>query len=171
MKSIDLYQGALRNALSCIAVASLTSACASLGPASFANGTRSGDVLKRSGPATAEYALPGNAKRIEYAGGTYGKQTWMFDFNAAGALTQSSQVRTELRFNQLTAGMSQEAVLMAVGHPSEQSVLSHQKQTVWSYRFEDPFCRWFQVGLDAAGRVVDTAYLPDPLCEPLGFGN
>jgi hypothetical protein len=168
MKSIFLFA---RSVLSVFAVAWLTSACTSLGSANFVNGTRIDDVLARSGAPTAEYALPGNAKRIEYTGGTYGKQTWMLDFNAAGTLTQSIQVRTELRFNQVTAGMSQGAVLMAVGHPSEQSVLSYQKQTVWSYRFEDPFCRWFQVGIDATGRVVDTAYLPDPVCEPLGFGN
>ena len=95
----------------------------------------------------------------------------MLDFNAAGALTRSEQVHTEGRFNQILAGMSRDDVLLRLGRPSETSVLSFQKQTVWSYRFEGPFCVWFQVGLGADGRVVDTGYLPDPVCEPQGFGN
>jgi len=36
---------------------------------------------------------------------------------------------------------------------------------VWAYRYETPFCRWFQVGIDPQGKVVDTAYGPDPLCD------
>jgi hypothetical protein len=168
MKSDSSHRNAV---LACVTAAWLLSACATSGPQSFANGTAKDEVLRRSGAPTAEYSLPGDVKRVEYTGGTYGKQTWMLDFNAAGALTQTAQVRTERRFNQVTSGMSKESVLLAVGLPSERSVLSYQKQSVWSYRFEDPFCRWFQVGLDANGRVVDTAFLPDPMCEPLGFGS
>jgi hypothetical protein len=149
----------------------LLSACASVTSDRLAVGTPLPDVVRGSGPASFEYALPNAAKRLEYTGGTYGKHTWMLDFNAAGALTNSAQVRTESRFNQVLAGMSGDEVLLRLGHPSEQSVLSFQKQTVWSYRFEGPFCVWFQVGLNAEGSVVDTGYLPDPMCEPQGFGN
>jgi hypothetical protein len=147
------------------------SACASVTPSRLAVGTPMTEVVRGLGPATFEYALPDATKRLEYAGGTYGKHTWMLDFNAAGTLTRSTQVLTEGRFNQVLAGMSQDEVLMRLGHPAEQSVITFQKQTVWSYRFEGPFCVWFQIGLDASGRVVDTGYLPDPMCEPQGFGN
>ena len=37
---------------------------------------------------------------------------------------------------------------------------------VWSYRYDAAFCKWFQVGLDSTtGKVVDTGYGPDPLCD------
>ena len=145
------------------------SACASNTPGRVTVGAPMADVVHSVGPASHHYDLPEAVKRLEYSGGTYGKQTWMLDFNAAGQLTARSQVRTELRFNQMLAGMTQAEVLQRIGHPSEQSTLAYQRQTVWSYRFESPFCVWFQVGLGADGRVVDTAYLPDPICEPQGF--
>jgi hypothetical protein len=161
-----------RRAALTIAVAVLAlSACASVGPGRIKMGTPMAEAVRGLGPASFEYALPNAVKRLEFNGGTYGKHTWMLDFNAAGELTGSAQVLTEARFNQVLAGMSGDDVLLRLGHPSETSVLSFQKQTVWSYRFEGPFCVWFQVGLNGAGRVVDTGYLPDPVCEPQGFGN
>ncbi len=166
--SRSVYGPALGTALGSIF---LLSACASFTPGRLAAGTPLTEAVRTLGPASFEYALPNSSKRLEYAGGTYGKQTWMLDFNAAGTLTASTQVLTETRFNQVLAGMSQDDVLQRLGHPSEQSVLALQKQTVWSYRFEGPFCVWFQVGIGADGRVVDTGYLPDPVCEPQGFGN
>jgi hypothetical protein len=158
-------------AFTVVATMCFLSACAAVTPSRLAAGTPLSEVVRGLGPASFEYALPDAAKRLEYAGGTYGKHTWMLDFNAAGLLTRSEQVHTERRFNQVLAGMSRDEVLLRLGHPSETSVLSFQKQTVWSYRFEGPFCVWFQVGLGADGRVVDTGYLPDPVCEPQGFGN
>ena len=145
------------------------SACATHTPNRLPIGTPMADVVRSLGPASHQYELPKAIKRLEYSGGTYGKHTWMLDFNAAGQLTASTQVRTEMRFNQVLAGMTQAEVLQRIGHPSEQSLLAYQKQTVWSYRFEGPFCVWFLVGLAEDGRVVDTAYLPDPICEPQGF--
>ena len=145
------------------------SACATHTPNRLPIDTPMADALRSLGPASHQYELPDATKRLEYSGGTYGKHTWMLDFNAAGQLTARTQVRTEMRFNQVLAGMTQAEVLQRIGHPSEQSVLAYQKQTVWSYRYEGPFCIWFLVGLAADGRVVDTAYLPDPICEPQGF--
>jgi hypothetical protein len=43
--------------------------------------------------------------------------------------------------------------------------IAERRQTVWAYRYETPFCQWFQVGIDARGKVMDTSYGPDPLCE------
>ena len=145
------------------------SACATHTPNRLPIDTPMADALRSLGPASHQYELPDATKRLEYSGGTYGKHTWMLDFNAAGQLTARTQVRTEMRFNQVLVGMTQAEVLQRIGHPSEQSLLAYQKQTVWSYRFEGPFCVWFLVGLAADGCVVDTAYLPDPICEPQGF--
>ena len=66
---------------------------------------------------------------------------------------------------------AREQVLQSLGHPSESRPLSWQRRTLWSYRYDAPFCTWFQVGLDERGRVVDTGYGPDPLCEDTQFNG
>ena len=107
----------------------------------------------------------GRRARLEYAGGAFGPLTWMFDFDAGDRLLASAQVRNEARFNAIRAGMDSEQVLRAIGQPSTIWPLGFQSQNVWAYRYESPFCQWFQVGVGYDGKVVDTAYGPDPLCE------
>ena len=142
-----------------------TVGCATYGPPRLAAGASVADATRALGPPTGEYPLPAGAKRLEFARGPFGKHTYMLDFDAQGRMLGWAQVLTEARFNAVRAGTSQAEVLLALGRPSERSRIALQRQTVWSYRFEDHFCRWFQVGIDEAGRVTDTGYYPDPLCE------
>lgn len=145
---------------------SLTLGCATYGPPSLTPGASVSDATRALGTPTGEYALPDGARRLEFARGPFGKHTYMLDFDAQGRMLGWAQVLTEARFNTVLTGMPKEQVLLALGRPSEQSTLTWQRQTVWSYRFETVFCRWFQVGIDPSGRVVDAGYYPDPLCEP-----
>lgn len=147
------------------AAACLTAGCAFMNPAAIPAGTPSADLTARLGTPTGEYTLPGGGKRLEYARGPYGVHTWMFDLDAGGRLAQTTQVLTEANFNAIRRGMGRGEVLAAIGHPGETSRIGWQDRSLWSYRYETPFCQWFQVGLDAAGRVVDTGYGPDPLCD------
>lgn len=147
------------------ALAGLAGGCAFFNPASLPAGTPVGEVTKSLGTPTGEYPTPAGGKRLEFARGPYGKHTWMLDFDASGALARSSQVLTEANFNTIRSGMSRDEVLFAIGRPSETSQLALQRQTVWSYRYDGPFCQWFQLGVDARGRVTDSGYYPDPLCE------
>lgn len=159
-------------------------ACAGL--PTLAPGTPRDQVMAAMGPPSAEFELrPGAAeppalridpagqgvRRLEYSGGSFGKFTTMLDFDAAGRLLASAQVRNEARFNAVRAGMTQDELLRALGHPSNVRGLSFQKQNVWSYRYDSPFCQWFQVGVGYDGKVVDTAYGPDPLCDDDNFSG
>lgn len=159
-------------------------ACASVPP--LPPGTPREQVLATMGPPSAEFELRNTAadppylqidttgtavRRLEYGGGSFGKFAKMFDFDANGRLLASAQVRTEARFNAVRAGMSQDELLRALGHPSNIRGLSFQKQNVWSYRYDSPFCQWFQVGVGYDGKVVDTAYGPDPLCDDDTFSG
>ena len=68
----------------------------------------------------------------------------------------------------LRVGMDQAALRQWLGRASEQfRVARPVPQTVWAYRYEVTHCQWFMVGVGDDGRVVDTAYGPDPLCEVL----
>jgi len=129
------------------------------------------DATKALGPPTGEYSLPEGRKRLEFARGPIGEHTYMLDFDAQGGLLSWAQVLTEARFNTIRAGTPKEQVLLELGRPSEQSWLGYQRLTVWSYRYDSLFCTWFQIGIDASGRVTDTGYLPDPMCHPIDFND
>jgi hypothetical protein len=146
--------------------AGLVAGCAFFNPVRIAPGTGVDAVQQQLGVPTGRFALAGGGERLEYARGPFGKQTWMLDFDAQGQLLSGAQVLTEKRFNAILAGMSRDDVRLAIGRPSAQSYIGWQRQVVWSYRYDSPVCQWFQIGLDEAGRVVDTGYYPDPMCEP-----
>lgn len=150
-------------------LAALLGACATHGPQNFPKGSTVASVLQGMGTPTGEYPLASGGRRLEYASGHFGKQTYMFDFDAAGQLVDGQQVLTEARFNAIKAGMTSADVLSQIGKPSTTWAIARQNQTVWSYRYESPFCQWFMVGMSPDGRVVDTAYGPDPVCDDDDF--
>ena len=155
-----------RSTWAAIVIASaLVAGCAALAPPSLSLGTSVADAQRSLGAPTGQYALADGGTRLEYGRAPYGQQTWMFDFDARGGFTLATQVLTEARFNRILKGMTRDELLMTLGHPSEASVIGLQRQTVWSYRFAGHFCQWFQVGINDAGRVADTGYYPDPLCD------
>jgi hypothetical protein len=150
----------------CLTVA--LAACAWQRPDQLPLGSTVDGVRASMGPGTGQYPVPGGGWVLEYATGPFGRQTWLFEFDPEGRLRRREQVLTEARFNAITAGMSEDEVLRAIGRPSTVWALARQQQNVWSYRYESPFinaCQWFMVGMGYDGRVIDTAYGPDPLCE------
>lgn len=149
-----------------IAAALAAAGCAFMNPAATVPVGSSVDAATRAlGQPTGEYALPSGGKRLEFARGPFGKHTWMLDFDAGGALRSTSQVLTEVNFNAVRAGMGRDELLRTIGRPSEASTVPRSRETVWSYRYESPFCQWFQVGLDASGKVTGSNYGPDPMCQ------
>lgn len=146
------------------AAAAVLCGCAgSYGPQALRTGATMSEATASLGAPTARYARPGG-ERLEFARGPYGKHTFMLDFDPQGRLQGWEQVLTENRFNALATGTARDDVLFTLGHPAETRPLPVQGRTLWSYRYDAPFCTWFQVGLDAGGKVVDTGYGPDPQC-------
>jgi hypothetical protein len=89
--------------------------------------------------------------------------------NSGGRLIHVEQVLDEAHFSALKVGMPAEQVLRRIGHPSEASYLPRQKHTLWSYRYFNPFCIWFQVSIDTNGHVAELGQNFDPLCERRRF--
>lgn len=149
-----------------LAAACLVAGCTSYGPQSLRPGTSLEAATRALGAPTARHVLPGGGQRLEYARGPFGRHTYFVDFDATGALQGWEQVLSEARFNTIRAGMDGREVLALIGHPSQVYMVGwHEQQTVWAYRYETPFCQWFQVGLNPQGKVVDTSYGADPICE------
>ena len=160
-------QGCTRAAL----LVALLALCACATPLSqrFPPGSPVAAVTGALGTPSGEHVAAAGGRRLEYTGGAYGKQTWMFDFDSAGRLVGAEQVRTEARFNAIRADMTAAEVRAAIGPPSTTWPIPRQHQIVWSYRYESPFCQWFMVGVNPQGRVIDTSYGPDPLCDDDDF--
>ena len=147
------------------AVPVFMTACAFLAPASLPLGTSIEDV-RRDGPTpTGTYALPGGGRRLEFAQGSFGRQTFMLDFNAAGTLVSTQQVLTPANFDQIVPGMSGDEVLMRLGRPANVFGVPWQRLHVWNYRFFGGDCQWFQVSVSDAGPVTEAAMGYDPACD------
>lgn len=143
----------------------LMTACATPGAGSASPGESASAVRQRLGAPTAEHALADGQRRLEYSGGTFGRRTLMVDTDAQGRVVRAENVRDEAHFNQVKAGLSQDQLRSQLGEPSRIWGVAYRGQTVWSYRYENPFCQIFNVGLSPQGVVEDTSYGPDPVCE------
>jgi hypothetical protein len=157
---------ALRTALLAAGLALLT-ACAGPGITPLAVGAGEAEVRQAWGEPTGRYTVPGGT-RLEYATGPYGRTTWMVDLDASGRVTARRQV---LDWSNLQAvqgrvpGMTRDELLRTLGRPGERRSGGRQGGEVWSWRFESPFCLWFQSSIGDDGIVRDGVFGPDPLCD------
>jgi hypothetical protein len=139
--------------------------CSTLTPGATAIGTPIETVRHGIAAPTGEYKLPDGGTRLEFAQGSFGKQTWMLDFDAGGHLVASQQVLTEANFGNIAPGMSANDVKMRLGRPANVFNVSWQQLQVWNYRFATGDCVWFQVSLSQAGRVTESSIGSDPACD------
>ena len=147
-------------------VALATAGCVGYGPQGLSRGAPEQAVVQRMGPPTGVYPRPEGGRRLEFARGPMGRHTFMVDLDPGGRVLQWEQVLTEARFNALQAGLSRQEVLYRLGRPSHEMHIPRRHERVWSYRYESPFCQWFQVSLDTrTDRVTQTGYNVDPLCD------
>jgi hypothetical protein len=142
----------------------LLSACAGYGPGGLAPGASRAQAIAQMGAPSGRYPRPDGGERLEFARGPMGRHTYMLDFSADDRLLRSEQVLTERNFYELRPGMSKDEVLQRIGHASNESYLSRQQHQLWSYRYETPFCIWFQVSLDTTDRVAELGHNFDPMC-------
>jgi hypothetical protein len=89
----------------------------------------------------------------------------MLDIDADGRVVRWEQVLTEANFFTIQPGITSDELRRKIGRPSWVWGVRYRDQTVWSYRFENPFCQAFHVGISPAGVVEDTSFGPDPRCE------
>jgi len=153
---------ALRLAL--LSAAAGIAACSAFAPVSVRPGQSADDVARSLGQATGRYALPQGGTRLEYARGPFGKQTYMIDLGADGKVQTVRQVLTEANFATIQPGESRDDVLLKLGRPSERRG-AFRNTELWAYRYDAIFCQWFVVTMNPDGRVRDTGYVPDPLCD------
>jgi len=139
-------------------------ACSSYAPPASLAGVTEGQLVARMGQPEVRRPIDGGT-RLEFPGGTYGRQTWFVDLDARGQAIRSEQVLTEKSFNLISPGMGQDEVRRRLGRPGEMRGLARGRGVVWSYRYESPFCKWFQVEIAADGSVRSAGYGEPPECD------
>lgn len=147
----------------------LVAGCAGYSPKGLPAGSSSAAAVEQMGPAKARFPTPQGGQRLEFWRGPAGRHTYMVEFDAQDRMLGWEQVLTESNFFALRPGMTKDEVLYRIGHPSEVRFLSRQQHQLWSYRYESPFCLWFQVSLSTANRVVELGNNIDPACDPPDF--
>ena len=139
--------------------------CAAYGPAQVRVGQTEAELLAAMGPATGRHVAPGGAPRIEFARGPGGRHTFMVDLDAQGRVASVQQVLTERQFLQVRDGLTRAQVLALIGRPVHTAGMIRGGQ-IWSWRWANNDCLWFQVAFDAQGRAIgDGSQGPDPACE------
>jgi hypothetical protein len=164
-RGMGMVSGLVPGLVSGLVVGLVVSGCAThYGPGDLRPGQAEADVIARLGTPTSRYALPDGAQRLEFARGPFGKHTYMVDLAADGRVRALAQVLREDRFNQVQPGMSADDLRLLLGRPGEVAGI-WRGASVWSWRYETPFCQWFSATVEPDGTVRDAGYPPDPLCE------
>lgn len=140
--------------------------CGTLAPGGLPPGTPIAQARAAPFGPTGEYALSDGGTRLEFAQGSFGKQTYMLDFDRNGLLTSSRQVLTEQNLATIAPGMPASEVRMRFGRPVQVFGVRHPPAQVWNYRFDGGDCVWYQVSISTADqRVVEAGIGTDPACD------
>lgn len=142
----------------------LLPACSSYAPPDALAGMSRDELVARMGPPDLERRLDAGS-RLEFPRGPRGTQTWFVYFDAAGRATRAEQVLTEQNFNRVDVGMAQDDVRQLLGRPGEVQKLARSRGVVWSYRYDNFLCQWFQVELSQEQRVRSAGYDQPPECD------
>ena len=142
----------------------LAAACSGYAPPDEVVGLTEGQLVAQMGQPDMVRSTS-SGKRLEFPRGPMGHHTWFVDVDSRGRVVKAEQVLTERNFNQLSPGMTQEEVRQRLGRPGEVQRLGRSRGVVWSYRYENPFCRWFQVEITESQQVRSTGYGEPPECR------
>jgi len=127
-------------------------------------GTPEAEVIKLMGAPTGRYPLPDGGERMEYARGPYGRETYMIDLDAQRRVVQWDQVLDRSYFETVSPGMKADDLLRLIGRPSERMGMMRNGQ-IWSWRYPNNDCLWWQAQIDAQGIVTAAGYGPAPGCD------
>lgn len=142
----------------------LVPACSVLAPLGGAPGVSRVDLLAQMGQPERVRNLD-DGSLLEFPGGPFGKQTWFVYLDASGNVSRSEQVLTEKNFNRIEAGMTRDEVRNILGRPGEVQMLGRARGVVWSYRYENTLCNWFQVEISQQQQVRSAGNGLAPECE------
>ena len=154
----------MRNVAWLLPLVLVLSGCVGYGPPADWTGWTAAQIEARMGPPQTRRPLDGGV-RLEYPRGPAGRHTWFIDLDREGRVMRAEQVLTVPNFSRIVPGMSQDEVLQRLGRPGEVQSLARSRGSVWSYRYENTFCLWFQIEMTQAQTVRSAGYGEPPECR------
>ena len=147
-----------------LVLAVLFSGCASYAPDANIVGLSRDQVVARLGAPDPDAAARIQG-RLDFLRGPMGKHTYFVYFDDQGKAVRFEQVLTEERFARIVPDMSVEDVVFLIGRSRSTFGLARNRGFVWSYRYENPLCQWFQVEFTNEGKVRSAGYSKPPECR------
>ena len=154
-----------RRALGGLAVCAGLGGCAAYGPGELRPGMLRAAVEASMGAPRLVLPRPEGGTRLVYARGPFGRETYMVDLDAAGQVQRWHQALNEAAFVAIPMGVTGDDLLFRLGPPAERRPAGRIPGEVWSWRYANNDCLWFQAGLDADGRYTGGGYGTDPRCD------
>lgn len=156
--------GPLRRCYLAVMFVAALGGCASYAPSSSIIGLSREQVIERLGlpdPAVSH----GTLDRLDFPRGPMGKHTYFVYFDDKGRAIRFEQALTEERFSRIVPEMSTEEVIQLIGVSRSTFGLARNRGFVWSYRYENPLCQWFQVEFTIEAKVRSAGYSKAPECR------
>jgi hypothetical protein len=88
----------------------------------------------------------------------------MVDFDGQGRLVEWEQVLNPEHFATVMPGQTRDEVLRTLGRPGERMGMFRDGQ-IWSWRYANNDCLWYQAQFDAQGIVTAAGYGPERGCD------
>ena len=142
----------------------ILTSCATYSPSSVMTGLSSDLVIQRMGTPSKTFNDV-NGFRLIYIRGPFGKHTYFLYFSPDDKLLRFEQVLKESTFSLIKPGMTEEEVLNIIGPSKIFMGGGKSSWSVWSYRYENSLCRWFQVEFKSDNRVKSAEYGRPPECN------
>jgi hypothetical protein len=138
--------------------------CASYAPDDLMLGSSREQIVQILGQPTTELTGP-DGKVMMYPRGPFGKHTYFVYLNRDGTMERWAQVLNEKNFGQISPRLNRSDVVATIGESKETFGLARNRGYVWSYRYVNPHCFWFQVEFSAEDIVRSTGYSKSPECR------
>jgi hypothetical protein len=150
-----------------LAFAATLYGCAGYAPSDQLVGKPRDEVLRLMGQPSTELDSA-DGRLMIYPRGPYGKHTYFVYTDTEGKVLHWSQVLNEKNFERIVPGMSRSEVISTIGESKIVFLLARDRGYVWSYRFINPYCFWFQIEFANDDTVRSTGYGKPPECRPKG---
>lgn len=135
----------------------LLAACASYGGRGLRPGASTeAEVRATMGEPALQFSNPDGSRQLAYPRGPLGLQTFMVHMGRDGILRSIEPVLSDVTFNAIPPGLTQEGVLRMVGPPRDTMTFPRLGHVSWDYKYEDTwgYPAIYSVTFDREGRVV-----------------
>ncbi|MEZ5705952.1 MAG: hypothetical protein R3E56_12100 [Burkholderiaceae bacterium] len=138
-------------------------ACSGYAPPDRVVGLTEAQLVAHMGPPDAVRPTE-TGKRLEFPRGPMGHHTWFADLDPGqggrgGAGAHRVELQPDRSWNDPGSGAP------AAGAARGGAAAGPLARVVWNYRYENPFCRWFQVEIAESQQVRSTGYGEPPECR------